>query len=155
MNEMKANKPLLVAVCLLAAAVAWGQAANPQANIEQQVITMADQIRAAELKVDTATLEKFLSDDCTIIHGDGNLLTKAEEIENIRSGARKYDTIERHESKVRVYGSTVVVTSLLSIKVTVRGRPYSGDIRTTRVWVKEKGNWKTVALQVTRVSASE
>ncbi len=151
---MKAATPFLIAICLLTAPLAWSQAKNPHADIEQQVRMMADQIAAAELKADTNTLEKFMAEDCTIIHGDGKLLTKAEEIENIRSGTRKYEAIERRESQVRVYGSTVVVTSLLSVKVTVHGKPYSGDIRTTRVWMEENGNWKTIALQVTRVPPS-
>ncbi len=155
MKNMKAAKPLLVAVCLLTAPPAWGRTENPHADIEQQVRMMADQMAAAELKADTKALEKFMAGDCTIIHGDGKLLTKAEELEDIKSGARKYEAIERRESKVRVYGSTVVVTSLLSIKVTVHGQPYSGDVRTTRVWAKMNGDWKTVVLQVTRVSPSQ
>ena len=151
MKNIKAAKASVIAVCLLTAPLAWGQAESPHADVEQQVRMMADQIAAAELKADTNALEKYMADDCTIIHGDGKLLTKAEEVEDIRSGARKYEAIKRRESKVRVYGNTVVVTSLLSIRVTVHGNPYSGDIRTTRVWAKQNGNWKTVALQVTRV----
>ncbi len=153
---MKKTTPaefLLVTVCLLIAVLAWCQTRDPQAKIEQQINMMTDQIIAAELKPDADTLEKFLADDCTIIHGDGKLLTKAEEIEDIRSGARKYEAIERLRSNVRVYGDTVVVTSLLSIKVTVHGKPYSGEVRTTRVWAKERGNWKTVALHATRVQS--
>ncbi len=153
MKRMKYVKLFVVAVCLLAP-LAWGQAESSHADIEQQVRMMADQIAAAELKTDTNTLERYIADDCTIIHGDGKLLTKAEEVEDIRSGVRKYEAIKRRESTVRVYGNTVVVTSLLSIKVTVHGNPYSGDIRTTRVWAKQNGNWKTVALQVTRVPFS-
>ncbi len=155
MKNIKAAKPFLVAVWLLTAPLAWGRTENPHADIEQQVRMMADQIAAAELKADTNALEKFMAGDCTIIHADGKLLTKAEELEDIRSGTRKYEAIKRRESNVRVYGSTVVVTSLLSIKVTVHGKPYGGDIRTTRVWAKVNGDWKTVALQVTRVSPSQ
>ena len=151
MKNIKAAKAFVVAICLLTAPLLWSQAETPHADIEQQVRMMADQIAAAELKADTNALEKYMADDCTIIHGDGHLLTKAEEVEDIRSGARKYEAIKRRESKVRVYGNTVVVTSLLSIRVTVHGNPYSGDIRTTRVWANQNGNWKTVALQVTRV----
>jgi hypothetical protein len=155
MKNMKINRLLLIVVCLLLAVRTSGQTKNAQTTTDQQFTTMADQIIVSELKPDIDAFERFLSDDCTIIHGDGKLLTKAEEVENLRSGARKYDVIERRQSNVRVYGETVVVTSLLSIKARVRGKPYTGDIRTTRVWVKKEGSWKTVALQVTRVSPTQ
>jgi len=58
------------------------------------------------------------------------------------------------DSKIRVYGDTAVVTSLLFFKGTTSGKPFSGDVRSTRVWVKQKGNWKCVAFQVTRVAAA-
>jgi hypothetical protein len=37
---------------------------------------------------------------------------------------------------------------------TVGGNPYSGDFRTTQVWVRHKGNWQIVAFQV-NASANE
>jgi len=42
-----------------------------------------------------------------------------------------------------------VVIVLASSTGTLGGEPYSGDFRTTQVWVKQKGNWKVVAFQST------
>lgn len=177
MKSAKLIAPGIAAVCLLVATLAWGQAENPPASTkeskatsghgmtgveqmspgraEQQIKTMTEQLRAAQLKADANSFEKFLADDYAAVHGDGTLSTKAEEVANLRSGALKYEALDPRESKIRVYGNTAVVSSVLSIKGTVHGKAYSGDVRTTRVWVKEKGNWKSVLLQVTRIPTSQ
>jgi hypothetical protein len=88
------------------------------------------------------------------IHGDGKLSTKAQEIENFKSGAVKYESIEVREEKIRTYGDAVVVNLLGSVKATINGKPYGGDFRNTRVWVKQNGNWKIVVFQTTRVASA-
>ena len=105
----------------------------------------------AILKGDTSVMEEYYADDYTAIHGDGKLTTKTQEIANFKSGVTKYDSITVREGKIRIYGDTAVVNALASVKTIVNGRPYSGDVRNTRVWVKLHGNWKLVAFQTTRV----
>jgi len=56
--------------------------------------------------VHTSFLEKYFADDYVAIHGDGKLSTKAEEIENFKSGTTKYESIEVREAKIRTYGDT-------------------------------------------------
>jgi len=167
----------LVAIYLAAAPLALGQGGNPAAstkesdqttghgmtgveqtergNVEQQITALSDQAIEASLKADTSFFEKYYADVCTIIHGDGKLSTKAQEIENFKSGALKYDSIDVRKLKIHAYGDTAVVTSLVSEKGTINGKPFGGDVRATRVWVKHKGDWKTVSFQVTRVAPSQ
>ena len=172
MKSVKFIVLALVAISLLLVLPAWSQGGNPPASTkesgvtsghgmtgveqkgessEQQIAELSDQVIQAQLKDDTSFFEKYLADDAAIIHGDGTVWTKAQEIENLKSGTLKYETIETRERKIRVYGDTAVVTFLIFFKGAVSGKPYSGDLRRTMVWVKQKGNWKTVAYQVTRV----
>jgi len=148
MKSMRLIAPVLVAVCLLVVPLAWSQAGNA----DQQIKKLTDQIIAAQLKADTNSYEKLLADDYTAIRGDGTLSTKAQDIENFKSGAVKYERADVRDSKVRVYGDTAVITSLLFFKGTTSGKPFSGDVRSTRIWVKQKGNWKCVAFQATRLA---
>jgi ketosteroid isomerase-like protein len=97
-------------------------------------------------------LEKHYADDYIPIHGDGTLTTKAQEIENFKTGATKYDSITLREAKIRIYGDTAVVNAWASVKTVVNGRPYSGGVRNTRVWVKSSGSWRRVLFQTTRVT---
>lgn len=176
---MKSVKPVvfvLFGFSFLVASLVWGQGANLPASTkesgtsghgmtaaeqtnqssgetaEQQIKALLGQLKQAILKSDTNFFEKYYADDYVAIHGNGNLTTKAEEIENFKSGATKYESIEVRGLKIRTYGDTVVVNALASIKATFKGEPYIGDVRNTRVWVKQNGNWKIVVFQTTRVA---
>jgi ketosteroid isomerase-like protein len=106
----------------------------------------------AQLKADARFFEKNYADDATIIHGNGKQFTKDQEIADLKSGSLKYESVDVGERKIHVYGDTAVVNFLISFKGAVSGKPYSGDLRRTVVWVKQQGNWKIVTYQVTRVS---
>ena len=105
------------------------------------------------MKADTNSLEKLLADDYTSIRGDGSLSTKAQEIANLKSGTLKYEKSDIKDLKIRVYGNTAVATMLVFFKgTTPSGSPVNSNVRNTRVWVKQQGNWKLVSFQSTRVS---
>jgi len=104
------------------------------------------------LKHDAGFLEKYLADDYIAIRNDGKLTTKVQEIENYKSGVTKYESIEIREATVRIHGDTAIYNSLNSIKGAINGKPFSGDVRNTRVWVKQNGNWKIVTFQATQVA---
>jgi len=148
MKSMRLIASVLVAVCLLVVPLAWSQGGNA----EQQIRTLQDQVVQAYLKADTGFMEKYFADDFTAIHGDGRLYTKAQEIENYKSGALKYESIDLLERKIRAYGGTAVDIVLASAKGTYGGKSFSADFRATHIWVKRKGNWKIVAFQTTRVA---
>lgn len=154
---------------------AWGQGGNPPANtkesgktsgrgmtaveqtfpnVEERIKSLQEKSRKAVLKGDASFLEKYLADDYVGIDGKGAIVTKAQAIQDLKSGAVKYESIDVHDTKIRTYGNTAIVNSLASVKLTVDGKPISGDFRGTFVWVKQKGNWKRVAFQSTPVTPS-
>ena len=125
-------------------------------TVEQQIKALHSQLMEATLKRDPGFLEKYLADDYIAIRNDGKLTTKVQEIENYKSGVTKYESIEIREATVRIHGKTAIYNSLNSIKATINGEPFSGDVRNTRAWVKQNGKWKIVAFQATQVApASE
>ena len=139
---------VLITLSLLVVPLAWSQGGNA----EQQIKTLVDQVRAATLKADTDFLDKVLADGYTAVRGDGSVLTKAQLIEGYKSGSIKYEAIDIKDLQIKVYGHTAVSTTLGFSKNIRNGKPYSGTTRTTTVWVKQKGSWKCVAYQTTRVS---
>jgi len=140
---------ILTILSLLVVPLAWSQGGNA----EQQIKELVDQHIAALMKEDTNSLEKLLADDCTIIRGDGSFSTKAQEIANVKSGSLKTASTDIQDLKIRVYGNTAVATMLVFFKgTTPSGSPVNSNVRNTRVWVKQQGNWKLVSFQATRVS---
>jgi len=119
---------------------------------EQEITALHAQLIEATLKHDAGFLEKYLADDYIAIRNDGKLTTKVQEIENYKSGVTKYESIEIREATVRIHGDTAIYNSLNSIKGAINGKPFSGDVRNTRVWVKQNGNWKIVTFQATQVA---
>jgi hypothetical protein len=166
---------LTFGVLVLAACVvpAWGQGGNPPAStkesgatsghgmtaveqsltgdVQQQIKTLHDQGRQAALKGDASFFEKHLADDYFGIGGDGRLRTKAEALQDFKSGSIKYESIDERDVKINTYGNAAVVNSMASVKLTTNGKPISGDFRATFVYVKQGGNWKEVAFQSTAV----
>jgi len=178
MKQVKLIALVLVTICLLAVPFAWSQGGNPPAstkesgatsgqgmtaaeqtgkssggNVEQQINTLTDQVVQALLKGDTSFFEKYYADDAMIIRG-GDQYTKAKEIELFKSGAHKFEAYDVHKREIHTYGDTAVANMEASAKGLVNGHPFSGDYYVTRVWVKQKGNWKLVLYQVTPIAGA-
>jgi len=142
----------LFSVSLLAAPLALAQGAN--GKVEQQISALSDAMIQANLKGDTDFYQKYYAEDAVIVHGNGKLFTKAQELADLKSGSLKYESIDVREKTIHVYGDTAVVHILLSFKGLLAGKPFGPiDLRRTVVWTPQQGNWKIVAWQVTRVES--
>ena len=144
----------LVAIAALYLALGQGIANNKAANINvQEELKKLENDRAqAVLKGDTATLDRMTADDYTVINISGQLLTKAQVLEAIKSGDLKYDQLENNDLQVRVYGDTAVLTGRTAQKGQFKGKDISGQTRFTRVYLKQHGKWQAVAFQATRIA---
>src|SRR5206468_8801279 len=96
-------------------------------------------------------LDRMTSDDYTFSTLRSELRTKSYILKGFASGSFHYDSRQISDLKVRVYGDTAVVTGRSVQKGMENGKDYSGDYRFTRVYVKQKGRWVTVALQTTLI----
>src|SRR5256886_13070390 len=102
-------KPLLFAglISFVALPLALTQTPSSADNkaAEQEVKQMIEQYRTALTKKDTAALERIWADDYTFINASGVVVTKAERLANLKSGATSLDTIVTDpDMKIRVYG---------------------------------------------------
>jgi ketosteroid isomerase-like protein len=173
----KANLIALAAVaaCLLASSLAHGQAENPPAktkesgktsgkgmtaaeqtgkggSAEQTIKALSEQLNQAALKGDTATYEKLVSDDYISIGIYGTVSTKANLLENFKSGKLKFEAVDVLDTNARVYGDTALLIATANVKGHLGDTDISGQYRSTRVWIKRKGQWRNVSFQATRVA---
>lgn len=128
---------------------------NPGNNkSEQEVRQMIENYRTALLRQDIPTLEKIWADDYVFVNASGEVMTKAQRLTNLKSGATSFESIKEEENlTVRVYENSAVATSRVTIKGQYSGQPTSGQYRSTHVWVKGPTGWQLVSNQLTALAA--
>ena len=149
-------KGLIAALAAALAFVVFGvaqskNAAASEASTKEEILQIERERNQAIISGDAAALDRMTSDDYTFITLRGELRTKAEIIRGFKSGSFHYDSRQISDLKVRVYGSTAIVTGRSNQKGRENGKDYSGDYRFTRVYSKQGGRWRTVALQTTLI----
>jgi ketosteroid isomerase-like protein len=125
---------------------------SDSAKVMQQVFTVDEARRLAMLHGDVAALDSLLAKDVTIYWGDGTADDKASTLALFRSGRLRYAQLDYDSTRVRVYGQTAVVTGQARIKAQSDEHALAYLVRLTRVYVREKGRWRLVASQTTRVA---
>lgn len=109
--------------------------------------------RDAIVKGDTTAMSSLLADDYMAITPFGTLQNKQQTLDNLGSGRWHITSLNQVELKVRFYGTTALVTSLVEVQGTSPEGDISGDYRYTRVYARDpKGNWKIVNFEANRIS---
>jgi ketosteroid isomerase-like protein len=150
---MKRSIPHLVIAITLLSFVSE-PSATPQnaenSKSEQEVRQTIEKYRTALLRRDIPVLEKIWADDYVFVNASGEVLTKAQRLANVKSGATTLESINEEENiTVRVYQNSAVATSRVTIKGHYSGQPTSGQYRSTHVWVKGPAGWQLVSNQLT------
>lgn len=123
-------------------------------SVEEQLKNLEQDRAQAVVRGDADYLDKQTTSDYTLIDTQGRVFNKSETLDRIRSGKIKLTSNKVDDLKARVYGNTAVVTGRSTTEGTVDGKDSSGQTRFTRVFVKQGGEWKSVAFQQTRVAGA-
>jgi mannose-6-phosphate isomerase-like protein (cupin superfamily) len=121
------------------------------ANVEAEIATIDDERRNAYLQNDAATLDRILADDVSAISGIGSEDGKAAILSDVKSYDLTYKKLTYDHRKIRIYGDTAVVTSHAEVVANYKEKDLTGKLLVTRVYAKQQGNWKLVAIQSTRI----
>jgi ketosteroid isomerase-like protein len=104
----------------------------------------------AYLRADTDFLQQHVVDDFTLTNSNAQVGTKAEDIQDLKSGNVKFSVFENREMKARIYGDTAVVTGWTKVEGVVAGKPYKTDVAFTDTLTRIKGQWYGVAGHVSK-----
>src|ERR1044071_10140728 len=99
-------------LALLVIFAAFLRAADPA----QAVIEASKGWRQAAIQKDAAGLQRYLADDMIYNHADGHGQTKTEYIDAVVKSGR-YESFTDSETKVRVYGTTAVLSGFVDVKM--------------------------------------
>jgi hypothetical protein len=148
------NMNRLLAVCALLALSLPSTSRADQAGgskTESEIRQLEARRIQAMLKVDTEELNRLLADDLTYTHSSGQVDTKSQLINSLKSGERKYLMIEPQGVKVRLYGAAAIVTGRAKLKTFSKGQESNFQVQFTDVYAKKKGHWQMVAWQSSRL----
>jgi len=119
-------------------------------SVEQELINLSKQKWQwmSERKVDS--LDALFHEQAVFVHM-GATMTKAQELEVIRSGGIQYKTVEIQEASVRFIDKTAVLLNKIRLVAVVGGNEVTNPFMVTEVYVQQNNNWKLVALSFTRL----
>ena len=120
---------------------------------QQQVLDLSKQkwLWMAERNVDA--LDALLHEEAVFVHM-GATMTKAQELEVIRSGGIQYKHAEVQDSSVRIIDTTAIVLNRIRLLAVVGGNEVTNPFVVTEVYVKVAEAWKLASLSFTRLLGS-
>lgn len=123
-----------------------------QAPTQQEVLQFEREACKAFLDADVAALERVLTPDFTLTLSNGDVSTRADEINELHSGKVHYDVFENYDMLARVYGNdTAVVLGKTRVKGTADGKPFDRIVQFTDTLIKRDGHWQLAAGHVSRI----
>jgi ketosteroid isomerase-like protein len=90
-------------------------------------------------------LSSLLADDFVITVEDGNTYSKSGYITHTADSSVQVDIAEISDLKVRMHGTTAVVTGAYHEKGKSNGKPYEYHDRLTDVWMKVGNKWQVIS----------
>jgi ketosteroid isomerase-like protein len=125
-------------------------------STKRQIEDMETEWRDAQLTGNVAEMDKLLSDDYFGISMTGQVNTKSQQLDRIRTRKLALTRIDLSDVKVKLIGSTAIVTSRAEVEGVNDGSPMKGSFRYTRVYQRTPaGQWKITNFEATRLSASD
>ena len=150
----------MMAVVLLTCFVALMSARQAQAgqkhekkhDVKREVEALEEQWRKAQLAGDVSTMDRMLADDFIGISMSGQVNTKAQQLERVRTRKLMVSRIDLSDMKVKLVGSVAIVTSQADVEGTSEGASVKGMYRYTRVYQRRpSGEWKITSFEATRI----
>jgi ketosteroid isomerase-like protein len=124
--------------------IAAGRANSSPADDKKTVADLDTQYQAAVKINDAATMDRILADDYALVTGSGKIYSKADLLDEARSGRVVYDHQEDTAQTVRLWGDTAVITAKLWEKGTDSGKPFDYTVWFSDTYVRTPSGWRYV-----------
>jgi len=123
-----------------------------QTPAQREVLQFERDACKAFLDADVTALERVLTPDFTLTLSNGEVNTRADEINELRSGKVHYDVFENYDMLARLYGDDVaIVLGKTRVKGTADGKLFDRVMQFTDTLIKRNGRWQLAAGHVSRI----
>jgi ketosteroid isomerase-like protein len=122
--------------------------------VRTQLVAIEDDWSRAIVANDAGRVADFITADWVLV-SDSGITTGEQFLSVIRSGQLTHSAMDLvGERRIRVHGSTAVLTSRIVSTARYDGRTVDADEWTTDVFVKRRGHWRCALTQLTAVKTS-
>jgi hypothetical protein len=151
MKKLKMALSMTIAAAAFLILIAGAQPSVAEEISEADALNTANVWASLASKGDISGLETLLNERYIHIHGTALVETKAQFIDALKTGTRKYDPIRIEEPSARVFGSFAIVTGKFNLKAYTRGRTVEGVNRFSMVIIKTPTGLQVVSFQGTLI----
>jgi ketosteroid isomerase-like protein len=131
---------------------AQGRSHDKKHDTKRQVEALEEQWRTAQLSGDVTTMDKMLADDFVGISMSGQVNTKAQQLDRVKTRKLVVTKVELSDMKVKLLGTVAIVTSQADVEGTAETGSVKGIYRYTRIYQHmPTGEWKITSFEATRV----
>jgi hypothetical protein len=117
--------------------------------VEQALLKLDRELIDAVVRNDRTLMDKVALDRSVFINPAGGIQEKGD------TSGPKIESIQTEDVQARVYGDTAIVIGRANVKGGFEGgRDISGAYRYMRVLVKQQGQWRVAAMQITPIAPS-
>lgn len=119
---------------------------------QNTILSSEDARFRAQVARDTNALRNLLAEDLIYIHSNALVETKTDFLNSINKGTFIYQFMQPEEGRtIRTYGKMGISNGVVQVKGILNNNPFDIKLRYTAVYNKQKGAWKLVSWQSTRV----
>jgi ketosteroid isomerase-like protein len=119
----------------------------PKESAEQsrkEVLKVSEEIDQAMWRKDIAAMGRHISDTLDYTNQFGTLFSKAQWLENVRTGALTIRYLKHDVVRIHVYGDSAVLIGISHATFVLNGKTSDTPRRFTRLFVKQAGEWLLV-----------
>ena len=118
---------------------------------EQALIKIQHDWAKARIKGDSSYTRRLEAENCTVVWPDGSIVNKREDLKSM-TGDIGFTEFQIDDLQVRLYGDAGVIVGQGTIKAHEgKQNLLGGKFVWTDTFIKQNGEWKVVASQVTPV----
>ena len=107
----------------------------------------------AIVRKDEKAIAANMAEDFRIIDGHGNVDAKAGFVADIVDPKLTIDPYTVEDFNVRLYGDTALLSGRTHMTGKHDGKPFESNYRYIDIYVRTKGTWKIVSVQITRLDS--
>jgi len=118
----------------------------------REVLEASEALDRAMLDKNISVMAAWLSDELEYTNQFGEVLTKAQWLDNIGAEKLKHVTFDHKVADLHIYGDAAVLTGISHTIFEYKGAVSNTPRRFTRFFVKQGGKWLLVGQHVTAIA---